>query len=419
MIFIFFLNFAFFLMISVLPIIYLSRYFRLGFLNPLTIPFFIYFPVQIMKVVGGPAYILEEGLGDVWFNFALLMTNVELVMQFLLLFLSIKFIRRNYFFKNILSYGVKNFRLKKSRMLLCSFLFLFLFFIFFWLLSKKFGLLNWISDPRTGYQFYRAGAGHWYALSLLFLSSYYAIALLYCRSIFTSLIVFVVAVFLVFLLGSKGFVLSYLLYFMIVLWYKRSPYLSFGIFFMSPLVFLIMLFNFNPSEIEDVLKYFDYYVNSAMYYKAYFNGDIDLYYGYLWVTDFYKYIPRVLYESKPFVYGFLHVNEFFYPGAAEATHTPAFGGPVGIFADFGIVGLIFFSFFDLGYFFKIVLYYNLFSFCNIFSIRNGSVSFGLFLWLLAPSFLVFFGGFQMLLMFLFIYLFIIFINRSSFRFRVV
>ena len=40
------------------------------------------------------------------------------------------------------------------------------------------------------------------------------------------------------------------------------------------------------------------------------------------------------------------VNEHFFPGAAEATHTPAFGGPVPYFADFGLIGVIVYSFFN-------------------------------------------------------------------------
>lgn len=409
------LNLLFFLFISVLPVAYISRYFNLGFFNPLSIPFLIFFPVQLMKVVGGPAYILDDGLSDTWFNFALLMTNVESCMQFLLLFVSIRLIKRNYFLRRGIFEAFKNFKLKKVRMIFCAGFFLLLFFVCFLLLTKSFGLFNWISDPRTGYQFYRTGSGHWYALSLLFLSSYYAIALLYCKTIFSSVFVFITAVLLVFLLGSKGFILSYLLYFMIVLWFRKSVYLKFGLFFMSPLVFGLMLLNFNPADVAEVLKYFDYYVNSALYYKAYFNDEIELYYGYLWLTDFYKYIPRAMYESKPYVYGFLHVNEFFYPGAAEATHTPAFGGPIEVFADFGLLGVIFFSFFDLSYFVTIVLIYNLYRTHSIYSIRTGSVPFSVFLWLLAPSFLVFFGGAQMLFMFFVIISFIVFVNRLKIR----
>ena len=50
------------------------------------------------------------------------------------------------------------------------------------------------------------------------------------------------------------------------------------------------------------------------------------------------------------------VNEFFFPGAAEETNFPAFGGPIDYFADFGLLGVIFLTFFNP---FKFVFYFFL------------------------------------------------------------
>ena len=123
---------------------------------------------------------------------------------------------------------------------------------------------------------------------------------------------------------------------------------------MFPLALVLMLVNFFSSigynadgtDYEKVLSYFDYYVNSALYYKEYYSGKIDLFNGKIFFSDFWSLIPRGLFPNKPYVYGITHVNEYFFPGEAEQTNTPAFGGPINYFADFGIFGVIFLTFFD-------------------------------------------------------------------------
>jgi len=76
MTFLYSLNILFFIFITIFKVYYLSRYFRLGFLNPISIPFIISLPVEIMKVFGGPMFMLTDGLFNVWFNYALVVTNI-------------------------------------------------------------------------------------------------------------------------------------------------------------------------------------------------------------------------------------------------------------------------------------------------------------------------------------------------------
>jgi len=405
------INFLIFLLLTCLPIIYYSRYFGLGFFNPISIPFFIFSPVLLVKTFVGPAYILDGGLYNPWFNFALLMTNLSLFFSFFLVFVTIKLIERNSFLRYKMINLIRPYPLRRKRMVFTAALFFILFLVSFTLLTKNFGLFNWIFDPRAGYQLHRVGVGHWYALSLLFLSVSYTLSLLYSKNIISLVFVFSFYMVFVYFLGSKGFILSYAIFFLIILWLRKSKYFKVLLLIIPPVGFGLMLKNLNPNEFADVAKYFDYYANSAMYYKAYFKGEIDLFYGYLWLTDFYQYIPRVIFEDKPFVYGFLHVNEFFFPGAAEATHTPAFGGPIASFADFGVLGVIFSSLFSPSSFFTVVLIYNLYSNINIGDVRLKSNFLYLFLWLLAPSFLVFFGSIYMFFLFFIISYLISFINR--------
>lgn len=411
MIFLYSLNILFFIFITTFKVYYLSKYFKFKFLNPISIPFFIGLPVVIMKVFGGPVFILTNGLFNVWFNYALAVTNIGLATSFLVIYSTIKFSERNSFIKNKLIHIIKMYNPKKNRMILVAMFFLFLFVIMFILLSRDFGFINWLMNPRIGYQLHRAGNGQWYALSLLFLSTSYTIMMIYSRKISSLLLILIVYVLLVFLLGSKGFILSYIIFFVIILWLRRSKYLKRALFIIPIMGFGLMLLNFNPSKFIQIASYFDYYANSAMYFEAYSKDEIDLFYGKIWLTDFYKYVPREIYPDKPYVYGFLHVNEFFYPGQAEKTNTPAFGGPMPAFADFGFIGVILFAIFDFGLIFHTILLYLLYKNINLYYIRANSNNFYLFIWMLAPSFMTFFGTIYSIILFILIVKIISIFNR--------
>jgi hypothetical protein len=96
---------------------------------------------------------------------------------------------------------------------------------------------------------------------------------------------------------------------------------------------------------KSIIEYFDHYINGASYYRSFYNGEVKLLYGEVFLTSFWDYIPRFIYPEKPVVYGKIIINELFFPGQAELTNTPAFGGAVTEFSDFGWFGLIFFGFF--------------------------------------------------------------------------
>jgi hypothetical protein len=367
-----------------------------------------------LKVFGGPAFILDEGLFDPWFNFALLMTNIELMATFLVTYFAIGFIKRNTFLRNEILFLVNDMRLSRRKMLFMALFSLLMYFIFFVLLTSEFGFINWVFNPREGYQFHRSGLGHYYAFSLLFLSFSYTIFLVFMKNDLARIFSFIFFTVLIYFFGSKQLILSFFLFLLIVLWFKQSKYLKTAVFFLTPLAFLVMLINFNSSQAQEVLEYFDYYVNSAMYYKTYFNGELPLFYGQIWWTDFYGYIPRIFFEDKPYVYGFLLVNEYFFPGAAEATHTPAFGGPIATFADFGILGVLFSSIFNYKVFLNTVFLYHIYNNKNFHQIELSSNNLFLFIWLFAPSFLVFFGTLQALILFSTLFYVVRLFNRIRF-----
>jgi len=411
MITIFLINTFLFLFITIFKVYYLSRYFNLGLLNPISIPFIIYFPVNLLGVFAGPMLILESGIFNSYFQNALFVTNLSLFILFGVTVYTLNFSRRNKFINQLDVKLIRVYRLRKSRMIILSIFLFIMFLLFFTLLTRDFGFLNWLKDPRTGYQFFRVGNGHWYALSLLCLSTSYAFMSLYMKKLPSLILVFLFYSFIVFFFGSKGFILSYAIFFLNLLWFRRSKKLRLFLFTIPVVAFSLMLINFNPSSLLSIFSYFDHYVNSAMYFEAYNNSKIDLFYGKIWLTDFYKYVPRSIYPDKPFVYGVIHVNELFFPGAAENTHTPVFGGPIALFADFGYIGVLLGSLFNISVVMEAVLMYSLYKNTDFKMIRSNSSRAFLFLWLLAPAFLVFFGTLYSLIILMLLLTLVIFFNR--------
>jgi hypothetical protein len=119
----------------------------------------------------------------------------------------------------------------------------------------------------------------------------------------------------------------------------------------APLLFALLLINLflalgDAFELQSILEYFDYYKNAADYYNAHFKGELPLFWGDVTLSSLWSYVPRALAPDKPAVYGILLVNEHFFPGAAELTNTPAFGGAVEQYADFGVLGVLVFGFFS-------------------------------------------------------------------------
>jgi len=389
----FIINIFFYFYIQFIKLKYISSYFKnrkFASTNPFIIVFLFKLPVDIFKVVLGPPFILSDGTYNIYYNIAILYTTISFVVDYTLLRFSF-FISNKYTFKSS-TYTVST---KYSRMIIASVFFYFLFFLFFFLLSNSsFGFFNWLMDPRTGYQLYRVGAGQFWVLAISCLSISFTIFTIYAKNNVTVFLFLVPYLYSAFLLGSKGIVLEFLVFFLIALWLRRLNGLKKIFLITVPLAFIIMLINFfNTSynggviDYKAVFAYFDYYVNSAMYYQEYYSGNIDLFYGKIYFSEYWNLVPRGLYHDKPFVYGITHVNEHFFPGAAEETNTPAFGGPVNYFADFGIIGVILLTFLDP---FKFIYYFflcQLLKKYNYEELKNNLFLFLLFLFFSAPFFL--------------------------------
>jgi oligosaccharide repeat unit polymerase len=419
--FIFIINIFVYFFLQFVKLSYISSYFKnrkFSGINPFIILFLFKLPVDLFKVVIGPPFLLENGIENIYYNIAIAITSLSIFVEYLLL--RFAFLISNKYTFNSYSLNIKT---RYSKMIHASIIFYFLFFLSFYMLSSSsFGFFNWLKDPRTGYQLHRVGAGKFWVFSISFLSVSFAILTLYVKKNINLFIFLLFYLYSAFLLGSKGIVLDFLVFFIIILWVRRFQNLKKVFLITLPVALVLMLVNFFSSmgfngdgtDYEKVLSYFDYYINSAMYFKEYYSGKISLFYGQIYFSDFWNLIPRGLFPNKPYVYGITLVNEYFFPGAAAETNTPAFGGPISYFADFGILGVILMTFIDP---FKFVYYFFL---CQLLKnydylkIKNNLYVFIMFLFFTAPFFLFSLSFPLNMLFLLFVSLILLFINKINY-----
>lgn len=397
------LNLLFFIWITIYYPIYITRYFKLSFFNPIIITFLFSAPIILFKTFVGPAFALENGIFNIYFNYAILMANIEAIIGLIVTATLLNVFRCNHIDSKILPYITPKWHISFLKMKRVSIFFLVLFLLCFILVSSySFGIINWLLSPRTGYQFHRTGVGHYYALALLFLSTSYALRLIYTRkskSIFKWTLFYLL---IVWFMGSKGFLLNFCGFAFIILWFKGYRRLNRIIWVGIPVVFGLLLVNFGSIDIEDISSYFDYYVNSALYYEEYLSGRIELFHGEIMFSNLWGLVPRGIYPDKPHVYGFLLVNEHFWPGLTEATHTPAFGGPIEAFADFGVFGVIISSIFNFSQWFIVLNYYMIFNALSFKKIKENPILIYLMLVTFAPCFMFFIDFPLSLLIFIFL-----------------
>lgn len=320
---------------------------RLPWLNPFTIATVIASPLPIMKLVGGPLVLIDDGLFDTGYQMAVLMSNLFTMAQaagcvvFFFACASLRIDRALPLQRVVLG------PISLRRGMLFFLALYALAFVF--LASAEFGIVNWLLNPREGYQLYRTGQGQWYALATSAMSVAFVLAVLWRPRPRWVLLSTAVCLALGYLLGSKGTLLLIFMSSAIFLWFLRWRHLTSLIVLGAPLLMILLLFNLylalaDGFGIQAILEYFDYYKNAADYYSAYLRGEVPLFLGEVSLSSLWAYVPRGLWPDKPFVYGILLVNEIFYPGAAEMTNTPAFGGAVEQFADFGVFGVLLFGF---------------------------------------------------------------------------
>ena len=332
------------------PLWFSRRHLRLPLMNPLTIPMLLGLPVQAMKLFAGPAILIDDGLSDPAFQYAVLMGNLLVVAQTA---------GTVAFFRWFETLRIERYLPRRPTLLMrrdlrrASWWFLAIFVASFYLLaSAEFGLANWLANPREGYQLYRSGQGHWYALAMTTLGASMVLSFLGRPTPAAILPRALVYFALAYLLGSKTVLLAMFGALLVFLWFVQLRHLGKLMLVGAPVVFALLVWNlylalaesFDP---QSVLEYFDYYKNAADYYREVLSGSLPLFHGDVAWSSLWAYVPRALWPEKPYVYGIVLVNEIFFPGEAELTNTPAFGGAVEQYADFGVAGVLAFGFFSV------------------------------------------------------------------------
>lgn len=344
----FYLTILFYFLLKTFELFYLSHKYFKEKINFFSISYMIYFIIDLVKYTVAPFYMINDIFNNEYFLYSVFIVNLGLIVRiFIIVFITEKIKVSNIFKIKCLD----KIKISSEKIKNISLLFLLLFFINFFIVSRNFGIMNWIFNPRYGYQYFRTGVGSFYACALTCLSISLTLRMVMTNKKIIFYFWMIVYFFLVYLLGSKGRIIDFYIFIVGIGIYKKILKKK-EILFLAFIIFLLLCYNlytsYNTLNLKKFINYFDYLKNSVMYYKAYFENKISLFYGKIFITGFWRYIPRTFVKSKPFVYGDILIIEFFYPGLAAKTHTPSFGSyEIMYFADFGILGVILFSFFNI------------------------------------------------------------------------
>ena len=72
------LNLVAVVLLTLWPVWFSRIQLRLRWVNPFMIAMIMAFPFEAMKLIGGPLFLVENGLFNDGYQFAILMTNVQL-----------------------------------------------------------------------------------------------------------------------------------------------------------------------------------------------------------------------------------------------------------------------------------------------------------------------------------------------------
>ena len=375
------------ILLSLAPVVYAKLLFE-SFWNPVGIATLATLPIKLL-IYSAPLFTssdISSGL-----VFALIVEVVYVASQTLVTLLIIAS-KQGHILDRMLNTDVL---ISEKNLRICVYFLFFMFVITFLVLaSSSVGIIEWLKDPRYAYINHRRGNGALYALSVNFVCLAAFFAFINSRSPTIMLIKFVFYGTILVFFGSKGGVIALFVAFVIVdvLLFGFKIYRYMWIAPVSLILIGYMVLQSGLSDILAFLEYFDYFSNAEKYYADYLNGDFPLQYGKIFLSGFWGMVPRSLIDQKPIVYGILHIVENYYPGGPASGNTPAFGARVQQFADFGLMGVVFFAIlspWNLFYSMALVaLFKNKY---NQFSPENVKFLF-LMAMLFGPQFGVFFHG---------------------------
>jgi len=243
----------------------------------------------------------------------------------------------------------------------------------------KWSLIAWLESPRTGYQFGRKGVGMFFVLFVLFIYLSW-ISFMTNSDKFSKLSKIIIAIsilYLAYLTGSKRVVVTCFLFYFLY----RNMYIAklnfiqvvwTGFFLMLAFLFYFLLLS---GGIGDIIGYFNYFQTTQDIYGRLEYGLLDFQGGAINSSRIWEFIPRFIYEDKPYVYGGGMVTEIISPGKVAEGHNLGMLDFTVYYLDFGQLGVFMHAFFAGSYagfvygvfknkknsFFFLLLYFSLFS----------------------------------------------------------
>jgi len=344
---IFSLNLTVAVVLIVAPIWWSRWLLKLEWLNPVSLLIISMLPFELLRLFVGQVF-LGDGLMAPSYQFAVLMTNVQRGLALTM----VVFASKLQVVREMPRWLPRLGRYNLSDLRWFSRAFFLLYVAAFVILAiKTGGVVDWLMDIRGSYIVKRSGNGLFYSAALNFLSVSYFFEGVSSTSSWRFTLRSMVFIAATYILGSKGFVLAFFVFYLIIILRQRQVKIGRVLIIALPVAFSLLLINFfsqtDAAELTSIAEYFNYYPNAAMYYTDYFRGAISLFEGKIFLTSFWEYAPRGLFPEKPYVYGILHIVETYYPGGAESGNTPAFEGGVPQFADFGLFGVVVFGLLNL------------------------------------------------------------------------
>lgn len=194
-------------------------------------------------------------------------------------------------------------------------------------------------DPRLAYQTERAGIGFIWAGYISLASIWVAVRVANRKSPFGTFVVYLV---FCYFSGSKGLLFAAFLPFLanprVSTSFRIKTLITFFPVVLIGFLSLFSQFSANQELLYRLGVYFDMFHQSTRVFEDYLAGQFDFRYGEIYVSSLWQFVPRALYNDKPYSWGSTSLVEYYYPGMADTGATPSFGLYTTDFADFGFLG---------------------------------------------------------------------------------
>ena len=282
------------------------------------------------------------------FKVTLLLSFIYYISVFLGVTASPKF-GQTAFNKLIYLLSLKNKNIRSQNMRSCSLLFFLLFIFSFLFLAKVSGAGTlWILDSRKAYQLYRNGVGVFYAvtatlLTLSYTSSLFAFSRLTANLMIRFGLKTLFYMFAAYFLGSKALILGIAVIGVVYFNYNIKRVRSVWIFSVAILLVLstslLQLSQGTAQNLLDTLFYANYFSTTDKFISL-FDENFNFLFGKVFFSNFWSYVPRIIYPDKPYEYGILLVHKVLFPGAAAQSFTPGILPWAGAFLDLSLPGVI-------------------------------------------------------------------------------